>query len=86
MIRVACEAIRNAARHGDASVVELDLRAEGGRLVLRVRDDGTGFDRSRVPSTEAFGLRSMAERAAAVGGELRIRSEVGTGTVVELAL
>jgi signal transduction histidine kinase len=51
-----------------------------------VRDGGTGFDAAQTHSSDGFGLRSMAERAAAVGGELRICTAFGTGTEVELTL
>jgi signal transduction histidine kinase len=83
---VACEAIRNAARHGAATLVDLELATVDGSLRLRVRDDGTGSDGARPSSSEGFGLRSMAERAAAVGGDLRIRTDSGAGTEVELTL
>ena len=86
IIRVACEAIRNAVRHGGARLVHLELARENGKLALRVRDEGTGFDPNQTPSSDAFGLSSMAERAAAAGGALRIRTAFGTGTEVELTL
>jgi signal transduction histidine kinase len=86
LIRIACEAVANAARHSHASVVRLEL-ANGDRVRLRVMDDGVGFDTADAPeSTGGFGLESMRGRAAALGADFRLRSEVGSGTIVEVEL
>jgi signal transduction histidine kinase len=83
MLRIASEAIRNAARHGSARTVWVTLRRERG-LVLRIRDDGDGFDRDAPRRPDSLGLRSMAERAESVGGKLTVDSEPGKGATVEL--
>ena len=85
LVRIACEAVANAARHSAAGTVRVELR-NGDRIRLRVVDDGVGFD-SAVP-TEAgrFGLASMRERAAALGAEFEIHSQPGSGTAVEVTL
>jgi signal transduction histidine kinase len=87
--RAAQEALHNALRHGDPSAVTVDLRTEGGKVVLRVDDDGRGFDpgpASTAPALAArrLGLASMRERAMAVGGTLKITSAPGAGTSVRL--
>jgi two-component system sensor histidine kinase UhpB len=88
--RVAQEALANVARHAGATVVEVELEAEGGGAELRVRDDGTGFDPGAIgrAGTEGpgarLGLGGMAERARLVGGELDVRSAPGGGTSVTL--
>ena len=74
LIRIACEAISNAARHGGASLVRVEL--ENGRQVhLHVSDDGCGFDPDAVTlgGADAFGLTSMRERAHAFGGAFEVR-------------
>ena len=84
LIRIACEAITNAGRHGAASEVVVELR-NGDGVHLRVVDNGTGFD----PATRiagGFGLVSMRERAASHGGDVRIDSNAGRGTEVEVVL
>jgi signal transduction histidine kinase len=83
LVRIACEAVANAGRHSGAGQVSLQLERDGSRLRLRVSDQGCGFD-TRVVS--GFGLVSMRERARSVGGELRISSVLGGGSVVEAAL
>jgi signal transduction histidine kinase len=84
LVRIASEAITNAARHGGAPLVRVQLEANGG-VALRVADGGRGFDPSR-PRPGGFGLVSMRERAEALGGRLDVSSSPGHGTVVEVRL
>jgi signal transduction histidine kinase len=81
VLRIVREAITNATRHGKAEVVRVEL-SNNGKLVLRVADDGRGFD----PAAErgsGFGLRSMRERVEALGGNLWVESRPGAGTTIE---
>ena len=84
--RVAQEALTNIARHAHAHTVGVDLRAEDGRLHLRVRDDGVGFAagalRERAVQGESLGLLSMEERAVLAGGGIEINSTPGQGTEI----
>ena len=73
----------NVARHADATVVGVRLRIQGNRVSLRVVDNGRGFVVSRAAG-DSFGLASMRERAALIGGRLRVASQVGIGTGVVL--
>lgn len=84
LVRIACEAVGNAAHHSGAGSVSLTLRRHGSRIRLRVSDNGSGFD----PAAPAagFGLASMHDRASSVGGDLRISSGPGRGTRVEATL
>ncbi len=84
LVRIACEALTNAARHSGASRVTLCLERDGSLIRLRVADRGCGFD-TTVPAG-GFGLISMRERARTVGGELRICSTPGRGSEVEVAV
>jgi signal transduction histidine kinase len=88
VLRIAREAIANAARHGRAKTVVVSLtRREGGSELLRVRDDGCGIpDADSSGMAEGFGLRSMRERAAGFGGALRIHPCGGSGTELEVTL
>jgi two-component system sensor histidine kinase UhpB len=80
--RVAQEALTNAARHAQASRVELSLVRVGDRVVLEVTDDGRGFE----PARGGAGLRGMAERSRLAGGDLRVTSSPGRGSTVRLAV
>ena len=80
--RIAQEALANATRHAAARGVVLTLDVADQMLRLEVRDDGQGFAVRDRQASRAFGLLSMEERAAALGGTLEIRSEVGQGTAI----
>ncbi len=84
LLRIAQEALGNAVRHGRARCVRLTLDYDREHVALRVADDGCGF----VPSDERpdsghWGLTTMRERAQRIGGQLKIMSGLGEGTVVE---
>ncbi len=64
--------------------VTVSLARRHGRVVLEVRDDGTGFDAATIQS--GLGLASMRERASSVGGRLTVTSAPGSGTTVRLSL
>jgi signal transduction histidine kinase len=81
LARILGEAVTNA-RHGEASVVHVELTADP--LRLRVVDDGTGFD--TTVNAPGFGLGGMRERAALVGAELIVRSDPDSGTEVAVEL
>jgi len=79
--RIAQEALHNIVRHAHASNVHLSLEATPDAIVLRVRDDGQGFDPSRAFPGH-LGLRSMHERAESLGGHVELVSTPDTGTCV----
>jgi signal transduction histidine kinase len=87
LIRIACEAIANAARHGGVGLVRVELH-NGRRVRLRVSDGGSGFDPAVERSREGggFGLVSMRERAHAVGASFEVRSRPGGGTRLDVVL
>jgi signal transduction histidine kinase len=85
VLRVAQEALHNALRHASAGNVRVVLARRGNGAVLRVSDDGCGFDPKAVRRAgRRLGLVSMRDRADGVGGRLAITSEPGTGTTIEL--
>lgn len=79
--RIAQETLNNAAKHAEASRVDVRFQCEVGRATLSIGDDGQGFDVDNIPPGH-FGVGIMRERAAAVGAELGIESEIGGGTQV----
>jgi PAS domain S-box-containing protein len=76
LYRIAQEAVSNAVRHAPGATIEVELKCPRGRPTLAVTDNGPGFDPDRVRG-HGLGLRTMQERAEAVGGELTITSEPG---------
>jgi signal transduction histidine kinase len=82
LYRIAQEALQNAAKHAHAKTVELTLERQKSELILRVKDDGRGFNPKRTFPGH-LGLHSMRERMAGVGGKLEIQSSRGRGTSIQ---
>jgi signal transduction histidine kinase len=85
LLRIAQEALMNANRHADATVVRVQATSGDGRFRLSVSDNGRGFDPT-VPRTRSFGLVAMRERAALIGADLEIRSAPGDGTRIVVSV
>ena len=85
LMRIAHEAIVNAVRHSGGTSIQVELRFDDAAIVLRVTDDGHGFDLERASSfdTKRFGLQSMKERAKSFGGDLSVVTGMDRGTDVE---
>ncbi|MEU3026565.1 GAF domain-containing sensor histidine kinase [Streptomyces incarnatus] len=85
VLRVAQEALHNALRHADAERVDVSVARRGQGAVLRVSDDGAGFDPAAVGRAgRHLGLVSMRDRASGVGGTLTVESAPGKGTTIEM--
>ena len=78
------EALQNIAKYAMASQVRICLEASHGTLCFTVSDDGTGYDTGGTPM--GSGQRNMADRLAALGGGLEIRSAPGRGTILTARL
>lgn len=85
-VRVAREAIVNAARHGDARHVDVVLTGARSNWTLTVSDDGSGIPESQLVSPSGFGLRTMRARATEAGGRLHARRREAGGTVLEMSV
>jgi len=89
LFRIAQEALSNAARHAHATAVDMTLRFEAhGGLSLDIRDDGRGFDAdaAQAVADRGLGLRSMRERAAALGARLSLETAPGDGSRLTVKL
>lgn len=82
--RILQEALTNAAKHGAATHVAVDMVEDGNQLLMKVSDDGVGFDPDA--STDGFGLSGMSERVELLGGRLSIDSSPGRGATVSVSL
>jgi signal transduction histidine kinase len=74
------EALQNTAKYAHATQARVGLQAQDGALCFTVSDDGAGYDARRTPM--GSGLRNMADRVAALGGTLEIRSAPRQGTTI----
>ena len=83
--RIVQEACANARRHSGTDRLHVGMRMDGDSLSIRVEDFGRGFD-AASPPRPGFGVVGMAERARLAGGECRVESAPGRGTVVTARL
>ena len=74
------EALQNVAKYSGGNRATVRLRSTHDELAFEVSDDGAGFDTSKV--SYGTGLQGMADRLAALGGELHVDSAPGRGTTV----
>jgi signal transduction histidine kinase len=82
---ISREALHNVVRHAGADHVEIALYVLGGDIVLLIADDGRGFDPAALHPGH-FGLLSMRERAASVGGTLELSGAEVVGTQVRVRI
>jgi NarL family two-component system sensor histidine kinase LiaS len=82
LYRVAQEALSNVARHARASEVRVRLAFDDQNAVLDIWDNGVGFSQVEPNYQPGFGLQSMRERMAALGGSLEVAGDAGEGTRV----
>jgi signal transduction histidine kinase len=80
LFRIVQEALTNVARHSGATRMDIELHREGGRIHLRMKDNGHGLQNGNAPG--GLGLVGMHARARSIGGELTIKSQ--DGVVIEL--
>ena len=88
LLRIIQEALTNVRKHANADSVRIAFTLKGRCIWVTIQDDGQGFDSgTRLGKIdEHVGLRVMQERAEEVGGSIRVQSESGQGTVVEVCM
>jgi signal transduction histidine kinase len=84
--RILQESLTNITKHAGATQVEVTLEIEADTLILTVRDNGSGFDAAGPRPKRSYGLMGIRERAYLLGGNVRIDSNPGEGTVIEARL
>ncbi len=84
LYRVTQEGLRNVAKHADASEAKISLTGTGDSVVLRICDDGAGFQREPKQGRRGLGLASMEERVRLLQGSLSVQSESGHGTTIRV--
>jgi PAS domain S-box-containing protein len=84
LYRIVQEALTNVARHAQASKVSLCLKCKGPMVLLRIEDDGRGFEigdpAAPYAAARGTGLLGMRERVTFLGGRFRVESQPGQGT------
>jgi PAS domain S-box-containing protein len=82
LLRVGQEALTNAVKYAHATLIQVELIYEETQCLLKIKDDGQGFEVDQVYPTKGFGLLGMSERVEQIGGELIIRSQPDRGTEI----
>jgi two-component system sensor histidine kinase UhpB len=86
LFRIAQEALNNVAKHAGAKHVRVELACEAEEIVIRVADDGAGFDPAAAARGKRWGMKTMRERAEAAGGRFEVESAPGDGTIVRASV
>lgn len=85
LYRVAQEALNNVAQHAEASMVKLKLQITPERVVLRISDNGRGFEENCI-ELNRYGIVGMNERVNLLGGTFKLQSSPGAGTKIEVTV
>tara|TARA_R110000737_G_scaffold174687_1_gene199993 strand:- start:11535 stop:12308 length:774 start_codon:yes stop_codon:yes gene_type:complete len=84
LIRLVQECLNNAIKHASPTLISITIINKENRLILRIKDDGDGFDMTTV--SQGLGLRNIHSRVEAIGGKVKIDSSIGKGTEIEIEL
>ncbi len=88
--RILQESLTNIGKHARATEVSAEISKCNGHVVIKIEDNGKGFDPNKFigPGGErrGIGLSTIKERALILGGDLDIRSRVGSGTSITLSI
>lgn len=88
LFRVVQEALHNVHKHANATKCHITLQQDQHQIMLKIQDDGNGFDVSsvRMHKDSGFGIMNMKERIELLNGNLRIASSHGEGTTLTAVL
>ena len=89
LFRIAEEALNNGRRHSKATLIEIVMEFGADKVWLKISDNGVGFvlpTYRQLVGARKFGIADMAERARLAGGDFRIQSAVGRGTVITVEM
>jgi len=86
LFRILQEAMANISKHAKATVVTVELANSEDKLVMKITDNGVGFDPEHSGRDDSYGLIGMQERVSLLKGHLHIGSKVGQGTTVRIEM
>jgi PAS domain S-box-containing protein len=86
VLRIGQEALTNAFKYARASEIRIEMVYETTQFILRIKDNGQGFEIDSFSVENGFGLMGMTERADRIGAKLTIQSQPGRGTEVVLSI
>ncbi|HEX9509237.1 MAG TPA: MEDS domain-containing protein [Puia sp.] len=86
LFRIFQESLTNISRHANATKVIVSLDQKDQQLILRIEDNGQGFEKEKITAKKTLGILGMRERCQMMGGDYEIRSAPGKGTTVIAAV
>ena len=86
LFRIVQEGLANIIRHAHAKTVKLEMHGDEHNCTLTLTDDGRGFDAESPEFRWSHGLWGMRQRAEGLGGHLEVKSRVGAGTTLSVAI
>ncbi|MDZ7966131.1 MAG: AAA family ATPase [Nostoc sp. DedSLP03] len=86
LFRIGQEALTNAIKYAKAHEIRIELVYELTQCILRIKDDGQGFNVENQAMRNGFGLLGMAQRAERIRAELKIQSHLGQGTEIVVSI
>lgn len=86
LYRLLQEALTNIAKHASASLVKVQLIHKSNKLVLKIVDNGIGFDNKKISKNDSYGLLGMKERTFLLDGEFSIFGTKNIGTTIEVEI
>ncbi|MCD2256178.1 sensor histidine kinase [Agrilactobacillus fermenti] len=86
LFRIVQELFSNTLRHAKANRIDIFLKQLDQLILLKVVDDGVGFDTKMTRETGSYGLKNIKERTSAIGGQIKIISFPNEGTSVEIRI
>lgn len=86
LFRILQESLTNIMRHAQASYAQVELRCDDACFLMRIADNGIGMPQDIDINPKSFGLQGIRERVRMLGGQLRIDSEPGHGTTLNVSI
>jgi two-component system, NarL family, sensor histidine kinase YdfH len=86
VVGVVTESLMNITRHANSKQVSVNVDVENANIILEIKDDGIGFDPSKVPDSGHYGLIGMKERVNLVNGTFEVTSHPGAGTSIKVRM
>jgi signal transduction histidine kinase len=81
------EAVNNARKYAEASLITVKIARKGGVILLRIADNGKGFDTDKIAGNDkSYGMTNMRERAELLDGSIKVESAPGIGTTISVSI
>jgi signal transduction histidine kinase len=84
--RIVQEMLNNTLKHAQASAVSMSLTKQNDKLIIEYKDNGVGFDETKLPKNKNLGLLGIRTRAEYLGGSVEMKSEPGKGVYYRITI